>query len=226
MGDHRRDGESGLGVGDCRLEQLAHLESAEALMQILPRGRRTGHRDTRPAPLGHRIEALLPQCFRTGCARPAAGGVQPVELVTVPDDGEGVAADAVGVGLEHGERRRGGDGRVRCAAAVLQHLESRLGGQRLTGGDGTVVRQHGHTPGRVRVVIQVHYFAALWNEAKTAAEDDCTRRRITLPRHRLENKRAFRSLRPRGGSCLSRRVAIAAAIHGRTWRPPSILFLG
>ena len=44
-----------------------------------------------------------------------------------------VAAHAVHVRARHGENRSGGDGRVHGESPTLQHRESSLGGERVTG---------------------------------------------------------------------------------------------
>ena len=63
-----------------------------------------------------------------------------MQAAAVPDQGEGVAADAVGGGLDDGEGDRGGDGGVYRVAAKLQHLQAGLRRQGLAGGDDTLRR--------------------------------------------------------------------------------------
>ena len=60
----------------------------------------------------------------------------------VPHDGEGVRADAVGHRLDQGQGDRGGQRRVDRAAAVGEHRQAGLRGQRL-GRAHHIARQHG-----------------------------------------------------------------------------------
>ena len=70
--------------------------------------------------------------------RRAPGRVQAVKFFTVPDDGKGVAADAVAGRLNNGQRHGGGNGRIDGVATQLQHFHSRLRRQRLRSGNGVV----------------------------------------------------------------------------------------
>ena len=49
------------------------------------------------------------------------GAVEPVQARAVPDEREGVGAEAVGDGLGHGERNGGRDRGVDGVAAILQY---------------------------------------------------------------------------------------------------------
>jgi hypothetical protein len=64
-----------------------------------------------------------------------------MQALAVPEDGEVVAAQAVGAGLDDGHRRGGGDGGVDGIAATLQHAQAGLRRQRLRGGDHIARKQ-------------------------------------------------------------------------------------
>ena len=85
--------------------------------------------------------AVLEEFAGVACSGAPAAGVEAVELLRlrVPDDGEQVAADAARHRLHEAHRGVGGDGRVDGVAAVLQHVEPDLRGERVAGGDHAVV---------------------------------------------------------------------------------------
>ena len=65
-----------------------------------------------------------------------------MQALAIPAEREGVAADAVHRGLDHGQHGRGGDGGVNGVAARGEHGETGLGGERL--------RRRDHLPAQGR----------------------------------------------------------------------------
>ena len=127
-------------VTDGRFEKIGKGEFAESAGEGGPDIHGAGHR--------HRIPAELRHAGPSGEAgwgpgtRRASGTIQAVQLLAVPDDGEGIAADAVAGRLDDGQGDRGRKGRIDRIAAARQHLQTRLGGERLRGGH--------HIPGKNR----------------------------------------------------------------------------
>src|SRR5581483_9838421 len=74
---------------------------------------------------------------------------------------ERVRADPVRAGLDDGERDRGGDRRVDRVAALQQHAQAGLGGQRLTGRDDAPRRHQRKTARGVRVVLEGEAFGGI-----------------------------------------------------------------
>ena len=144
----------GFGITDGGLEKLGELEAAEALVQVAPGGGRAGHRDRQPAPVRHGLVAPVPQQLPGQAGRGAPRAVQAVQALPIPDQREGIPANAVAGGLEHGQGNRGGQGGVHGVAAPVEHLESRLGRQGLAGGNRATGAQDGGALRRVRVVAQ------------------------------------------------------------------------
>ncbi len=134
-GDRRRDQKPFAAVLDRALEQLLEGKS----FRIALTARRQA--DTQPG-TRHRCSsraAASPCCPAKysgvqRCGR-AAGSVEAVELLAVPDDGIGVGADAVRYRLDQRQRDRGGEDRVDRAAAGGEHLQAGLRGERLRGRD-------------------------------------------------------------------------------------------
>ena len=137
---HRRHGVAALGDLDGRLEQLLERQLAQLFMQRGPARHHARHRDRVPAALGlHRqpvrADAMLAlEVFDVPGGRGHAGGIQAMQLLAVPDDGETVAAQAAGNRLDQHDGGRGGDGRVHGVAALEQHAQSGLRRQRVRGG--------------------------------------------------------------------------------------------
>ena len=91
----RHDGVAVLGVIDGRLKEGLERQLAELLVDFRPGRRRARHHDRRPAPVRHGVAAFIMQVFpRQPLGRPAAA-VQAVEPALRPDEGKGVAAQAV-----------------------------------------------------------------------------------------------------------------------------------
>ena len=102
----------------------------------------------RPARHGARhgdgIEAAFGRSERPGAVfavevtgRPGLGcraaGVEPVQLLTIPEDAERIRAQAVAHRLGDRQCRGGGDGRVHRVAALQQHAQAGLRCQRVRG---------------------------------------------------------------------------------------------
>ena len=97
-----------------------------------------GTRDRVPA--AHRHRLLAGEVVERPAGRRAAGGVQAVQLLAVPDDRVRVRADAVRHRLDQRQRDRGGEDRVDRVAACGEHLQARLRGERLRRGDDVLAR--------------------------------------------------------------------------------------
>ena len=115
--------------------------------ELHPCAHRARHGDRVPAALRHRRHAF--EAFERPPGRRAAGGVQAVQLLAVPQDAERVAADAVARRLDDGQRDGGCERRIDGIAAFQQHPEPRLRGERLRCGDH-VARKHRHALRRIR----------------------------------------------------------------------------
>ncbi len=73
--------------------------------------------------------------FDTQRRRGLAVAIEAMQLALGPDQGEGIAADAIARRLDHGQRGGSGDGGIDGIAALLQNFDTGLGRQRLGGGD-------------------------------------------------------------------------------------------
>ena len=91
----RHDGVAVLGVIDGRLKEGLEGQLAELLVDFRPRRRRPRHHDRRPAAVRHGIASLGMQVFPRQPLRRPAAAVQAVELAFRPDEGKGIAAQAV-----------------------------------------------------------------------------------------------------------------------------------
>ncbi|CFN81455.1 Uncharacterised protein [Bordetella pertussis] len=142
-----RDQEAVARVVQGRLEQAGEIQLAEFARQRHPSRHGARHRHGVPAARGHGVMAreVFP---RPGLRRPSRG-IQAMQLASVPDDGEQIAADAVHARAHHrhGDGRR--DRRVDGVAASRQHAHGGLVGQRLLGADH-VLAQRGHALRYVR----------------------------------------------------------------------------
>ena len=137
----RCDGEAVLGRRDRVLEHGVEPEATEALGERGPARDRSGHRDRPRA-------GLLDRALRIRAQRRRAGGVEPVQLLAVPDLGEEVAADAGRHRLGDAEDRGCGERGVHRVAAPFEGPQAgagrerlarrhhRLGGDRGRAGDG------------------------------------------------------------------------------------------
>ena len=87
-------------------------------------------------------------------ARP--GAIHAVQALAVPHQREEVAADAVDGGLDHSQRDRRGQDGVHGRPAALQHGQTSLRRQWLTGRHHATPGHYGHAPRRIGVVREVH----------------------------------------------------------------------
>ncbi len=134
-GDGLRDGVALLRVPDGPREVIGEGELAELVVQRSPAvhaprdvdGQHADGRQEGAVQLGDGVARL----FVGKPLRRAARAVEAVEFVLLGDvdDGEQVAADAVGDGFHQAERRVGGDGGVDRVAAALEHVEPDLTGR-------------------------------------------------------------------------------------------------
>ena len=157
FGDQRRDRKTVARVVDGRLCQRGQRQGAEALRQRRPGRYRARHGDRFPADLRHAAAANEAPGMPGG--RRAARRVQTMQPTAVPDDGEGVAADAVAGRLQHRQRHGGGDRRVHRVAALQQHTQTRLRRQRLRSGH-RVAAHHRHAMRRVagvKIELRMHF---------------------------------------------------------------------
>src|SRR4029078_2181197 len=98
-------------VFDGALEKLLERHLSPALVHLDPRRNEAGPSDRIPAAL--RYGLLAGEGVRRPGRRRASGGVQAVQLLSIPDDGVGIGADAVGNGLDQRQRDRRGEDLVR-----------------------------------------------------------------------------------------------------------------
>ena len=153
VGDHRGHREAVAGQGNGWLQQVGEGQPAEARGQLGPGRGNARHGDRQPAMHRHLV---VPGGFHLvdgNGRRRVAAGVQAVQLVLDPDQGEGVAADGAAGGFDHGQRGGGGDGGVNGVAAGTQHGDAGLGSQRLRGGDHAVAGEHALALGSVGVLV-------------------------------------------------------------------------
>ena len=154
LADDRGDVEAARGVVDRRLEQGLEGQLAEALRQLGPGRDGARHGDALPATLRH--AALSGEALGRPGSRRAARGVEPVQLLAVPEDAEGIGAETVAGRLDHRQGDRGGERRIERITALAQHREAGLGRQRMRGRD-EVAGEDGRAPGRVgRVDRELH----------------------------------------------------------------------
>ena len=146
LGDDRRHGEAVARVADRGLEEIRERQLAEALRQRAPAGHgtRNGHR--LPAALGHGLAAR--EARRIPRGRRAARRVESDELAAGPQDREQIGAEPVAAGLDDRQRDRGGERRVDRVAALGEHRDARLRGERLRRRDD-VAREDGLAPRRI-----------------------------------------------------------------------------
>ena len=144
-GDQLADGETLLGIRDRRREQLRERPGAEPGAQRVPPADASGHRPRQRPLVGDLGEPLGLEEFERRCERGASAGIQAVQGLGlgVPDDGEQVAADAVGGRLDQAEDGIRGDRGVDGVAPVLQDADRRGGRQRLARRGHPVPRHDG-----------------------------------------------------------------------------------
>ena len=133
--DDRRHRIAVFGVLDRRLQALLEGQAAELLVQRGPAGDAAGHRHRVPA--AQRIDAAMPALEVVdvpGRGR-RARRIQAMQLLSVPDDREGIRPQAVRAGFGQRDRRGRSNDRVDRIAAGGQHSQPGLCGERLRGRD-------------------------------------------------------------------------------------------
>ena len=135
-----------------RLHQRVKGQLAEALVQGHPGADGARHGDGVHAPARRLVLATiaLVEVLGRPALRCAAAGVEPVQLLAIPEDAEGVRAQAVAHRLDDGHGRRRRNGRVHRVAACPQHAQAGRRPPRVGGGHG-IAREHGHPPGVVGI---------------------------------------------------------------------------
>ena len=118
-------------VTDGRFEKIGKGEFPESAGKADPSIHSAGNSHRIPAEFGHAVPAGETG-MRPGTRR-ASGAIQAVEFLAVPDDCESVAAYAVAGRFDDGQGNRRRKGRIDRVAAASQHLQPRLGGERLRG---------------------------------------------------------------------------------------------
>ena len=153
---HHRHQVAALGDLDGRLHQVGKGQAAKALGQGAPGRHRPRHGDRVDAPLGW-VGAVGAVFALEVFGGPATGGrsagVQAMELLAVPQNAEGIRAQAVAHRLDQGHDGRGGNGRIHRIAPGLQDAQAGLRGQGMRGGHHIAGkdRQAGAGVGVVRV---------------------------------------------------------------------------
>src|SRR5262249_10524164 len=137
--DCRRDKKALATVADRRVKELSKRQLAELAVQLDPRRYCSWHGHRIPAALRHR--RLAAEVIGRPPSRRASRGVQAVELSPVPDEHIGIRTDAIRHRLNQRQRDRGGEDRVHRGAAGGEHLQPRLRGERLGGGDDVLREQ-------------------------------------------------------------------------------------
>ncbi|MNN08535.1 hypothetical protein D3C81_1213930 [compost metagenome] len=147
--DRMRDHVAMGGVLDGRLEQVLERQRAEAFPRGAPARDCAGHRHAVPAGEGH--GAVAGERFGRPGTRRAAGGVEAVQRLAVPDQREGVAANAVHARFHYGQRDGGGQRGIHGIAAPREHAQAGGCCQWLRRGDH-IVGKHRQAARRVRKI--------------------------------------------------------------------------
>ena len=162
FGDDRRDLITVARIANRRGRKRGEGQLAVAFGQRDPGRYRARHRHRGPTALGHIL--LTGEVLGGPALGRTTGCVQALQGLAVPNDGEGIAADAATGGFDHGQHHGGGDGGINGVAALTQHVQPGLCGQGLGAGDH-VVAHHRRAGGRVRLaVIQIieHAVVSSW----------------------------------------------------------------
>ena len=122
-------------------ERIGQGAAAESVEQLDPGIDRAGDVDCQWPALRHRLVAGCADAVDRQGGGGAAAAVEAAKsaLGWIPDEGEGVAAEAAGVAVDDGEHRVGGDRGVDGRAAGTKGLDAR--------GRGHWVRRHNHAVG-------------------------------------------------------------------------------
>ena len=145
--DDGRDGVAAFSNLRGGFQHVGKRQLAKARVQRGPGRDGAGHRHRIPAArraLGGAVcvfAVLVAEVIQVPRLRCRAGGVQAVQLLAVPQDGKGIAAQAARNGLHHREHGRRCNGRIYRAAAREQHAQSGLRRQRVRGGNNIARKQ-------------------------------------------------------------------------------------
>ena len=154
------------GVLDGRGHQFCHGQAAEAAAQRRPGGGGAGYHSGQPAVHRHLLIAHLPHPPGRQGHRGHPGAIESVQLfiLSAPDQGEAVTAQAVAGGLHQRQGHRHGDGGVHGVAAPLHGVNAHLGGQRHAG-TGHALAGKDHVPaGGIGVLAPVKIQHRLQNQ--------------------------------------------------------------
>ena len=149
---HDRQQVAALGDLDGRLQQVGKRQLAELFAQRHPGADGAGHGDRIETALGRLgvVAVFFLEVGRRPARRRRAGRIEAVQLLAIPQDGEGVAAKPVADRLADRHRGGGGNGGIHCVAALPHHSQSGLRRQRMRSG-ADVACQHRDTGGGVRI---------------------------------------------------------------------------
>ena len=143
------------GIVHRRGKKFSQGHGAKPAGQLGPGGRRAGHHHRQPALRGHGGIAHLPHLGGGEVLGRKAAGVQGMELALCPDQGKGVAAQAVAGGLQKGQGRRHGHRRVHGVAALFQDVQPDAAGLGDGGTHHPPVGKHRVAPGGVSMVAGI-----------------------------------------------------------------------
>jgi len=151
--DPRRDRIAVAGIANRRAQQFGERLAAVVADQPVPGVDRAGD--------GHRMGRLALDCGDPGLAVPVGigRGRRPARAVVGDqlgralrrEEAEAVAADTGRFRLDHALHGAGGDRGVERVAAVAQHRDRGLGGERMGGAGHAVRRMDGRPPGQLEV---------------------------------------------------------------------------
>ena len=155
---HHRHSKTPLGDLDRGRQRVGQRQAAEALAQLHPGADAARHRhriDAAPR-RRHGVTVPAPEIVGRPGGRRAAGGVQPVQALAVPQDAEGIAAEAVADRLAHRHGGGRGHGGIDRIAALLQHAQPGLRRQRVRSGDQIAAEHRQARRGVARSVVEIH----------------------------------------------------------------------
>ncbi len=156
VGDDARHRMAALGDFDGRLHQIGKRQRTEFLMQRLPARNHARHGHRVPAALGLLRETvflavLALEVVDVPRRRRHARRVQAVQLRAVPHQRERIAAETARDRLDHRDGRGRRDRRVDRIAALPQHAQAGLRGERMRSRND-VAREYGQARCRIRVL--------------------------------------------------------------------------
>ena len=155
---HHRHAVAALGDFDGTLQQVGKRQFAEAFAQGHPTGHSTGHGGAVPTAQGQvgGVSAVLAlEVVGRPRRRRAARRIQAVQLMAVPQNAKRVRPQAVADRLNNGHGGCGGNGRIDRVAAVLQHAQTGLRGQRVRGAHHVAAKHRQALAGVAVGVVEV-----------------------------------------------------------------------